>query len=314
MNRLRLLLGIALAGAATAVPASHATFPGSNGLIVYQATVGDHVQLFTVRPDGSDLRQLTSLSDSDAAAGSWSPDARRIVFERDFPDGTQIEAMNADGSDIRPLRPLGLDFTPSYSPNGNEIVFERATDDGDGVWIMNAHGQGLREVTHNPPAGPDQCLCDASPVFSPDVRQIAFVRVVDGLTTAVFVVDRNGHHLRQLTPWNLGVSEKLDWAPDGSRLLVSTPPPDRAGVALNVITVALDATDPTELTHDTTPGVRNLADSFSPDGQKIVFARTVAGGLQLFVMNADGSGATQITHGLDAHWANWGPSPDHGDE
>src|SRR5262249_7079924 len=156
-------------------------------------------------------------------------------FERDFPDFFQIEVMNADGTDIRPLTPPGgQDFTPAFSPNGHQIVFERATADGDGVWIMNAHGRGLREVTHNDVPG-TRCGCDESPVCSPDGKRIAFVRVLDDLTTAVFVVDRNGHDLRQLTPYDLGVSAKLDWSPDGSRILVSSPQVERPNTATNVI-------------------------------------------------------------------------------
>ena len=63
------------------------------------------------------------------------------------------------------------------------------------------------------------------------------------------------------------------------------------------------------MTDDTTPGLHNLADSFSPDGQQIVFARNGADGVQLYTMNADGTGITQITHGDNAHFANWGPQP-----
>src|SRR5262245_9932453 len=99
----RLVLAAALAAAAVAAPSSAAALPAANGPIVYQATVGDHVQLFSVRPDGSGVRQLTSLTDSDAVAGSWSPDGRRIVFERDFSDAERLEVMNADGTGMRPL-------------------------------------------------------------------------------------------------------------------------------------------------------------------------------------------------------------------
>ena len=173
---------------------------------------------------------------------------------------------------------------------------------------MNAHGHGLRELTFTPiPAR--GCGCDETPVFSPDGKRIAFVRVVDDQTTAVFVVDRNGHHLRQLTPYGLGVSAKLDWSPDGSRILVSSPQAERPNTASNLITIRVDTGAVTQLTNDTTPGVRNLADSYSPDGTRIVFARILPDGFQLFTMNADGSGIAQITHGVDAHWATWGPAP-----
>ena len=304
----RLVLAAALAAAAVAAPSSQAVFPAANGSIVYQATVGDHVQLFTVHPDGSGVRQVTDLADSDAVAGSWSPDGRRIVFERDFPDAEQLEVMNADGTGMRALTRPGNYFTPAFGPDGHQIAFERATDAGDGVWLMNPHGRGLRQVTNNPPP-PSGCGCDESPVFSPDGRLIAFVRVVDDLTTAVFVVDRNGRNLRQLTPYSLGVSSKLDWSPDGSRLLASSPQNERPGIASNVITIDVGSGAVTQLTHDTAPNTRNLADSFSPDGTKVVFARILPDGFQLFTMNADGSGVAQITNGVDAHWATWGPAP-----
>ena len=71
--------------------------PGPNGLIVYQATAGKHVQLFTVKPDGTGVRQLTRFKDSDAVHASWSPDGSRIAFERDFPTHAGIYTMRLDG-------------------------------------------------------------------------------------------------------------------------------------------------------------------------------------------------------------------------
>src|SRR5689334_3241793 len=54
--------------------------PGRDGLIVFQAQTGDHVQLHTVRPDGRDLRQITN-ADGDSIYADWSPDGRRLVYE-----------------------------------------------------------------------------------------------------------------------------------------------------------------------------------------------------------------------------------------
>ena len=46
----------------------------------------------------------------------------------------------------------------------------------------------------------------------------------------------------------------------------------------------------------TTNAVGDLTPTWSPDGEKITFHKSAAGGLtQLFVMNADGTSQTQLT-------------------
>ena len=70
--------GAVLVAVTTAAVAAHATSKGRNGPLAYQAQVGKHVQLFTVRPDGSGARQLTDLTDSDATNAVWSPNGNPL--------------------------------------------------------------------------------------------------------------------------------------------------------------------------------------------------------------------------------------------
>ena len=63
-------------------PSALATFPGRNGLIAFYSDTGAGAQIFTVRPNGHDLRQITHI-DGDAVRPDWSPDGRRIAFELD---------------------------------------------------------------------------------------------------------------------------------------------------------------------------------------------------------------------------------------
>ena len=61
-------------------------------------------QLFTIRPDGEGLRQLTHLPGNSGDA-RWSPDGRKIVFSRNVTQGptSDVYTMNANGTNVRRL-------------------------------------------------------------------------------------------------------------------------------------------------------------------------------------------------------------------
>ena len=68
-TRMQLKLTILAIGCLlTAASSAHAAFPGLNGRIrVSGATYSDaHVQMYTLRPNGHDLRQITDFTDADA--------------------------------------------------------------------------------------------------------------------------------------------------------------------------------------------------------------------------------------------------------
>src|SRR6266545_4155170 len=60
-------------------PGVGATFPDRNGLIAFYADVGDGAQIFTVRSNGHQPRQITHV-DGVAGLADWSPDGRQIAF------------------------------------------------------------------------------------------------------------------------------------------------------------------------------------------------------------------------------------------
>jgi Tol biopolymer transport system component len=134
--------------------------------LVFIRTTESVFAFFTVKLDGSGLRQITpsgmALSFS---CGSWSPQGNEILFSAHVPsdEHSTIWVVHSDGSGLRKI-PVpgcgGLDssptwvgcFHPSWSPDGKKIVFGRqpATTLQRDLYTVNADGSGLFRVTNTP--------------------------------------------------------------------------------------------------------------------------------------------------------------------
>ena len=290
----------ALAGLALAAEPSQATFAGANGLLVYQGQVGRHVQLFTVRPDGTGTRQITHFADSDALSPAWSRDGKRIVLARDYAVGTSTEhldivTVDANGGGLRAMGLKGLNGDPTWSPAG-------------AITWLSPRGIAMAKPKPASPIrtmgpGGDNC----SPVYSPDGKRIAFCRHLGDRRDAIFIVNADGSGLRRVRSPKGGVADKIDWSPDGSALLFSAPQFGQPGQpSSNVFTIRPDGTGLVQLTRSTGGTVNNGADSWSPDGSHIAFVSNRSGTYQIWIMDADGSNVVQLTHGSEAHRAAWG--------
>ena len=113
-------------------------------------TTGDPetFELFTMRPDGSDVRQVTR--GGIATYASWSPDGSRLLFRKQLADGnSEIFVMAADGSGLTNLtRHPAFDGWPAWSRDGRRIVFARESGEDASIHVMNADGSGVRLLPH----------------------------------------------------------------------------------------------------------------------------------------------------------------------
>src|SRR5262245_56935275 len=93
---------------ALAAGASRGGVAGSGSLIAFQSYRGGNYEIVAMQPDGSGQSNLTRNPACDALP-AWSPDARRIAFERTtgrlLARNTDVWVMNADGSGQRDLTP-----------------------------------------------------------------------------------------------------------------------------------------------------------------------------------------------------------------
>jgi Tol biopolymer transport system component len=279
-------------------PVASATFPDRNGRIAFQARTEHGIQIFTVRPNGHDLRQITHV-DGDALYPDWSPDGRQIAFAL---NDCSVAIMNADGSDVRLIAddPGLCQSDPSFTPDGERIVFEHFDWMGTGldeVWSMRLDGSDKRKVTG---AGA------VDPNVSPDGRQLSF----KGAAGALFVQNMDGSGLVQVSP-TVSVAYKSDWSPSGGRLVFGNDSEPGPADPVNIYTVRPDGTDMRALTNYAAP-VRAWAGGFSPDGQWIVFRLEEGGLATLYRIRPGGTDLHAILPASSTFFPghiDWGPAP-----
>jgi TolB protein len=304
---------VCVGGLAAGAGPALATFPGQNGKIVFthfpDADDESKSDIYTVSPNGRHLVNLTpdSLAADDFA--SWSADGRMIAFwsTRTGPDNPIVPAlgradqeifvMNADGSGLRQITYNTVDDgAPAWSPNGDRLVVHRWLDDDSQADLitMRVNGTGERNLTNSPR------IVDYYAVWSPDGREIAFMRDDSGFENDIYTIRPDGSHLRALiaTPTD---EEHPDWSPDGKRIAFHWNAATPAGEQWDVYVMRRDGGSPP--TRLTTAGGYNAA--WSPDGRKILFNTN-----QLFTMRADGSRPRPVLpEFLDGHHPDWQPVP-----
>lgn len=296
-----------------------ATTRGHNGLIVFSSSTPGGTQLFTVRPNGEDLRQITHVA-GDAVNADWSPDGRHIAFSLGDETGARIAIVRADGTGLRILpQPDGVfDDQPSYAPDGSRIYFERytvATND-DAIWSITTDGTRARRIL-----GPFPNGFVTDPNISPDGRTMSF-QGWDGTVTGpppnlepalgLFTADLRTRRVTQIRPFTSDQTIKADWAPSGRRIAVTENANHYVPAqSANIVTMRPDGSGLKRLTNFHTPQKNAFFGSYSPDGQWLVYRLEDHGLYGLYRMHPDGSHQQAIIplSTLRPSLIDWGAQP-----
>ena len=318
--------------------ANYPAFSADGKLIAYSAAGADgNIDIYVQQIGaGSPLRLTT-----DPAADVYpvfSPDGRYVAFAR---GQTLILIPSLGGTE----RQLGIGFRPDFSPDGKTIAVPSWESPGGpiGIFLISVES-GQRKRLTTPPG----TATDFISRFSPDGKTIAFVRSFTAQSVDLDTIPVTGGAVKQVAGDNRAINglawmpegkeivystRRMGRAQELWRVAAAggTPQPI-SETGENAFNPAISRTDKRlayvhqiydeniwrlDLTANKASGSaskliastwQDNAPQYSPDGKKIAFASDRAGSFEIWVANADGSGAVQMTfQGGHSGSPRWSP-------
>jgi len=188
--------------------------------------------VWTAKPDGSDLKRLTDSPGYDAEATVCPLDGR-IVFTSTRDGDLEIYTMNADGSNVKRItNHPGYDGGAFFSADCKKLVWRASRPEGAAldeyrallaehlvrpsqleIWVADADGGNARQVTNLQAAS-------FAPYFFPDSKRILFSSNYGdpkGREFDIWAIDVDGKNLERIT-FTPGFDGFPVFSPDGKRI------------------------------------------------------------------------------------------------
>jgi Tol biopolymer transport system component len=159
--------------------------------IVYTSLSSGDLDLWSMKPDGSGKKRITTTNGYDGGA-VFSRDGNKLVWRANHPktpgDTERYKSLladnltapmkmelfvaGADGSQAQQITNFGCaSFAPTFTPDGKKILFASNKHNCDGrkfeLFLVNLDGSGLEQVT-------DFGGFTSFPEFSPDGKRLVF--------------------------------------------------------------------------------------------------------------------------------------------
>ena len=206
----------------------------------------------------------------------------RIVFASNGDGNWDIYSMDMDGNNLLQLSddPVSDEY-PACSPDGRRIAFKSFRGLAPELYVMDSNGNSAIRLTHD-------SFRKGRPSWSPDGKRIAFSSLrLPAANWEIYAIGADGENEINLTQ-HKEPDLLPSWSPDGSKIAF------RSLFNLESYEIYVMNAEGKELERLTEESNSSMP-AFSPDGSKIAFVSTREGGTDIYLMEANGMNAVNLT-------------------
>lgn len=242
-----------------------------------------------------DLRWMAhSISDEvlRVVTGKKGPFTGKIAFVSTATGNKEIYLMDYDGRNVQRLtKNRAINITPDFSPNGRELIYTSYQKGTPDLYRRDIATGVETRLTANRST-------NIGGAWSPDGNAIALSMSTSG-NAELYLLNREGKELGKLTS-SPAIDISPAWSPDSRQLAFVS---DRLGKPQ----VFIMTKEGLEVRRLTTNGSYNVSPRWSPNGDRIVYCRQTGEGFQIFAINPDGTGDSQLTFAGSNEHPRWSP-------